>query len=206
MDFSVRGSRVHQRRSKRFLLSTLMAAMCGFSALAEEDYFPFAVGQEASWKATVTSAAGKSSQGIQHRKIENTVELDGKTYFRFRIWFEGFTFGKELTMLNRKDEKAVYSLEDGVEKVEVVLPVKAGASWQQAAGADTMTVTVVGMEAVEIEGKTYKNCCHMQYSAKDGKFTKDYWRAPGIGVVKCAINYATGVKLFETLKDFNPGG
>ena len=61
--------------------------------------------------ATSVSATGKVSEGVMHRKLEETVEKNEKTYFRFRTWTEGLPHQNDYSELIRKDDKGYYSID-----------------------------------------------------------------------------------------------
>jgi hypothetical protein len=173
----------------RFALWTLMMAVCGFSALV--------------------AAGGVVTDGVFHRKIEGLVEKDGKNYFRLRTWSEGLPRNWDYAKLVRKDEKAVYSLDEGVvgaaEQIEFALPLKIGSSWQWTVGSTVMTDIVEGLETVEISGKIYKNCFHIKRTSADDSIVEDYWQAPGVGDLKSMNVFGDGGKITLTLKEFKPG-
>jgi hypothetical protein len=187
----------------------LMAAWCGCSAIAEDDYFPLNVGQERTMAVTISVPDGSVIEGTAHRKIEGSAEKDGKTYFRCRTWFEGMPFKAGSTKLMRKDEKAVYSIDERVagaaEQVTAVFPLKVGSTWERIVRGMAVTDAVIQKEAINISGKTYNNCYHIQSTWSGGKFTKDSWAAPNVGTVKEKSTYADGLTFTSILKDFNPG-
>jgi hypothetical protein len=193
----------------RYAIWPLMAALCGYSALAEDEYCPLTVGQERTMAVTISMPDGSVIAGTAHRKIEGNAEKDGKAYFRCRTWFEGMPFKEGSTKLIRKDEKAVYSIDErdagAVEHVSVVLPLKVGSTWERIVRGMAVTDTVIQREAIDISGKTYKNCYHIQSIWSDGRFTKDAWEAPNVGTVKEQTAYADGLRFTYTLQDFKPG-
>jgi hypothetical protein len=193
----------------RYLLWCLIVALLGFPALAENEYLPIAVGNEWKMKATLVSPTGELSEGTAHRKVEGTVEKDGKTYFRSRTSIDAGPMKHEYTKLHRKDEKAFYFLDESkegaAEQVEIVLPLKVGTTWQRTWGSMSLTETVVGIETVTISGKAYENCYHIRVTSPDGSYTEDYWEAPNVGSVKSKAVYGNGGKVTLTLKEFKSG-
>jgi hypothetical protein len=202
-------SPLRQKRQVRFLLWALMMAVGGISAMAEDDYFPLQVGQVRIMTTVYVSAEGKVVGSDHSQNITSTVVTDGKTYFRCVSGNKGPQRPLLPPILYRKDEKAVYSLEEAaggaVERIELVLPLRVGATWQRVVGRVTRTVTVMGVETVEIDEKTYLNCYHLCETSEDGSYTQDAWIAPGVGTVKANTVYDNGMRMNLTLKEFKPG-
>jgi hypothetical protein len=193
----------------RFTLLPAMMVSFGISALAADEYWPIAVGQERTMTVSISMPDGGMIEGLAHRKIEGAATKDGIAYFRCRTWFEGMPFKSGSTKLMRKDEKGVYSIDErdpgSVEQVIVVLPLKAGSTWQRSVRGMTVVETVMNKEDVNVQGKIYKNCYHIQSTWSDGRYTKESWEAPNVGAVKEKISYADGLTFTYTLKDFKPG-
>jgi hypothetical protein len=195
-----------------FILPALTTAFSAYSALAGSEYYPLKVGNDVTWAVTFYSVAGTRFEGAAHRRIESTVEKDGKTYFRSRVWFEGLPGGimalAQYTRLDRKDDKAEYSIYETIEglaeQIEVVFPLKAGAKTYKVQNDMFFTNTVIGLERVEVSGKTYENCFHMRSSSSDGSYVEDYWEAPVVGNVKSEIVYGSGFSMTLTIKEFKP--
>jgi hypothetical protein len=201
-------NRIHSTRISRAFL-TLMLALGAFSTLAKAEYIPIAVGDEWTMAATFVTPAGKTTEGIIYRRIESAVGKDGKAYVRSRTWTAGLAKRPDSTKLLRKDADAVYSIDesipDSAEQIEAVLPLKVGSTWQQTEGAQTLTNTVLGREAIEVSGKTYGDCYHIRISSADGNYIEDFWEAPRVGNVKSIITYGSGARLILTLKEFKSG-
>ena len=159
--------------------------------------------------AASVSTAGQVSEGVLHRILENTVEKNGKTYFRFRTWTDGLPHQIDYLECVRKDEKGYYSIdekeEDAVEQADYVLPLKVGATWKRVTKSRTTTVTVVALESVEIEGETYKNCYHLRTTNTATQFTEELWLAPNLGTIKSLMAFGGASRLSLTLKDFKTG-
>ena len=193
----------------RYGLWILVLPFLGFSALAGNDYLPLAVGQESTMAVTIAMPDGSVMEGTAHRKIEGNVLKDGKNYFRCRTWFEGMPFKAGSTKLVRKDEKAVYAIDErtagSVEQTIVVLPLKVGAAWERMVRGMVVTDSVIQREDIDISDKIYKNCYHIQSTWSDGKFRKDSWTAPSVGTVKEQTAYADGLTFTYTLKEFKRG-
>ena len=190
----------------RFLLWRSQMALCGFSAFADDDYFPLLAGQERDHRGEDRQPGwGSHVQRRFPQKNEGPVEKDGKTYFRIRAHWENLPNNPDLTTFARKDEKGVYSINGTVEKTELVLPLKIGAKWEQPSPDGTMTVTVLGIETIEVEGKSYKNCFHLRGNFFGTIYTDDFWQAPNVGLVKSENVNKDGTKLTFTLKEFRPG-
>ena len=190
----------------RFLLLALMVAVCAFSALAEDDYFPMNVGDEWTLAVTYVSATGEVSEGLIHRKMNSAINRDGKTYYQLRTWTEGLPQKIDTLKLVRHDEKAVYSIDarkDGaIEQVDFLLPLKVGTTWNRTTNT---AVAVIGLDPVEIGGKHYENCFHVRSTNAGTQMTEDFWLAPNIGNFKSLLAFGSGVKVTTTLKEFKPG-
>jgi hypothetical protein len=191
----------------RILLLALMMALCGCSALADDDYYPLHVGDEWTMTITIVTPAGKTTEGIVHRKTESTIERDEKTYYRSRFWSEGLPTKIEVFTLFRKDEKRAYSMDeknlDAIEQVEALLPLKVGATWHHTFKSDARTDTVIGMETLEIAGKTYENCWHIRSVNSNESHIENYWQAPIEGIIKSEV-VSNGIKISIVIKDFKP--
>ena len=169
---------------------------------AQDAYFPLAIGQE-----TTLADTGDSQYEI-HTNIVAMVEKNGKSYFRSREWRPN-TPG-EFTELLRKDEHALYSVDEGLhstEQVKFTLPLKVGSTGQRSYGRRTEKYAVITLETVEIAGKTYENCYHIQTIVTDARvtYTVDSWEAPHVGTVKSITTDRNGRRSTEVLKEFKPG-
>jgi hypothetical protein len=68
------------------------------------------------------------------------------------------------------------------EEMFLKFPLKAGATSFYPRGGQRALVKVVGMEDVQVGGKTYPKCWHIHESTSD--FTEESWYAEGVGLVK----------------------
>jgi hypothetical protein len=116
------------------------------------DYLPIADGLEWIMDLKIVQANGKESEDLAHRKIEGTLERDGKTYFKYKSWNEGDPSASSETLI-RKDESGFYftSEIEATEQPVIVLPLKVGASWKTTMHGATFQNTVLGIEAVVID-------------------------------------------------------
>jgi len=191
----------------RFRFLSLTIALFGCSPSTQPDYYPLHIGDEWSWLVKVVMSDGKVMEGSLYDKTEATVEKNGKTYFRMRFWSEGPPKNIEKTNLKRKGEKGVYAIngrdENASEEFEFGLPLYTGATWQHGKGENT--ATVLGLERVEIDGKTYENCYHVREVNADGSFSEDTWQTPKVGEIKSYSVFPTGITVSATLKEFKPG-
>ena len=174
-----------------------------------DDYLPLNEGDEWTMNAIITSPNGTKSTAIARRKVEGKVERDGKNYIRARTWIETGQAPVEYAKLTRKNETGFYSIDESAknpkEQVEVILPFKIGQTWKKVFGQWNTTDTVVGLETVTVNGKTYENCYHLRSETADGAYKEDFWEAPGVGSVKSEIVYGDGSKIVLTLKEFKSG-
>jgi hypothetical protein len=195
---------MRQRGRMRFIFLALMVAVCGFSALAEDDYFPMHVGDE--WTYSITSSE-LYEKGVAYVKIEGTNEREGKTYFRNHSWWKGnpSQLIPETETLFRKDREAVFCILGSTEKLALVLPLKVAATWHNTIGAIAIVNTVVGLETIELSGKSYNNCYHIRTVRETDNTLEDLWLAPNIGTIKTITTYSFGRAVTATLMKFKPG-
>jgi hypothetical protein len=191
----------------RLFLLTLAVALGGISAFAEEDYYPLYVGNEWTYRRDYVDPKWTVHQTDEHLRICRTLEKDGKTYYIYERWFEDPTKKGETDYV-RKDIQGIHSTyaeelaANGEGVFWLALPLKVGASWKS---NEKTTCTVIALENLELEGKTYKNCYHVHSAAADGSLTMELWFAPNIGPVKSVDSFANGSKRTRTLTGFKFG-
>jgi hypothetical protein len=175
----------------------------------QSKYLPLHTGDEWTMDVVITSDKGSVIKATARRKIEDSVVLEGKTYYRTRTSMEGLSTPSEYTKLVRKDDSGFYSIEgevnDAKEQREIMLPLTVGQRWNRIRTGVTINDSVIGVETVVVAGKTYENCYHIRSEIADKGFREDFWEAPNIGGVKSEIVYADGVKMILTLREFKPG-
>jgi hypothetical protein len=190
----------------RYLLVSLVVALSGISAFAEDDYCPLHVGDEWTYEIAHIDPKGAILTSPDHSRIRGTIEYLGKSYFVFEQWGGEDPPKKENTSYVRKDEKGVHTTfprsASGAEILWLSFPLKIGASWKY---DDGMTCTVVGLEKVVIGATTYQNCYHVVAKSVDRTFTSDAWVAPNVGAVKSVDVFSDGAKRTKTLVEFKPG-
>src|SRR3989442_8494704 len=127
--------RLAQERLSRvaIVLALSLASVVGGRS-AEDEYEPLAKGMEWIMDLEVTSPQGDKTNGIYHRKIVDSVEHQGKTYFRSHTWLEeGRPFAMDYTKLVRKDADGYYSIDERdpkrFEKNTAKLPFEVGKKW-----------------------------------------------------------------------------
>jgi len=199
---------IHFTGMHHVLFSLMM--MLGFSALAEDDYYPLVIGQERTMLLVMMEPDGSATIGQEITKIERTVEKNGHAYFLCHVWFEGFQDKVDYTYLARKDESGVYIIDErsafADERRELILPLKSGSSWKQVIGPRTFTTTITGLENVKVYGdKTVDNCYHSQITVDDDNCIRSASYANGIGMVKNLLIWKAGRSLVYMLKEFKPG-
>jgi hypothetical protein len=172
----------------------------------QSEYLPLHVGDEWIMDVTLTHPNGEITKPTGRRKIERTVQRDGKTYLRLRLSLDDST---PMTKLLRKDGKGLHSLVEGVpdakEQLEIPMPLKSGHPWNLHAGDIVVNETIVGLETVTIGKQSYEKCYHIRIQSTDGKYREDSWEAPKVGLVKSVILYPNHLKLTQTLRRFKPG-
>lgn len=184
-----------------FLVWLVLTAM----SFGADEYLPMKEGNEWTMDAVITMPNGEATTATARRKTGTTEERNGKIYHRVLTSMEGprpFSY----TKLNRKDETGFYTLDprdpNAKEQAEIVLPLKVGASWKRTSGPMNLTDTVIGLEDITVNGKTYEKCFHIRTSADDGSYTEDYWEAPNVGSVKSETVYGNGAKISLTIREF----
>ncbi|HSI14655.1 MAG TPA: hypothetical protein VK961_21565 [Chthoniobacter sp.] len=195
-----------------FLLPIVASFVCVAPVVAAEDspYIQLKEGAEWTMDAKLMSPKAGVLPAVGRRVIESGVEKDGKKYLRERTWLE--VKGEKVTgysKLVRKDPAGFYSIQEdqegATEQCEIVLPLKAGQSWEFLSKGKTMKCTVIGLETVTVGDKTYENCFHLRTAEAGGAFTEDFWESPNEGNVKSELVFGNGGKLTVTLKEFKPG-
>jgi len=194
----------------RYVLFSLMIAFMGFSALAEDDYYPLVIGQERTMLLVMRELDGSAIIGEEITKIEKTVEKNGHTYFLCHVWSEGFRDKVDYTYLARKDESGVYLIDErsgfADERRELILPLKSGLSWKQVIGLRTFTTTITRLDNVKVYGdKTVGNCYHTQITVDDDGCIRSASYANGIGMVRNSLILKAGRSSVYMLKEFKPG-
>jgi hypothetical protein len=190
------------------LASSILVADVAVAA-DPNDYLPVKKGLEWVANVRVESAAGSVLTGTAKIVSEEEIEKAGKRYLRERTTWDLEKVHNEFTRLTRKDETGIYSIVEGVqetaEQKEVALPLKVGANWTFTVNGKTLQVTVLGIENVTIEGKTYEECYHIRKTLPGTRFTEDLWEAPKVGTVKSESIYEDGTKMLFTLREFKSG-
>jgi hypothetical protein len=190
--------------------SVLLPLSLPSSGADQQEYLPLKVGNEWTMDAEFTSTQGEVSKGTVTQVVVETVERDGKMYFRERTSMEGGPFQKEQIILNlaRKDDKGFYSISESrneeKEQLEIILPLVVGQSWERSMGKMKLKDTVVGLENVAIGEDTYQSCYHIRSESTDGTFKEDFWEAPKLGPIKFVMIYGSGAKISMTLREFRP--
>lgn len=199
-----------------FLLPLLAALSFGFvPALQAEvdpsDYLPLKSGNDWTMDMTITSPSGEVVKATARRRLEDTVEKDGKSYIRLRTWTENTPAPLEFTRLIRKDGDGVYSIMEGgkddkeqTEQKEIALPLKAASAWQRTLRGMKFFDVIIALESITVGDKTYANCFHIRTESGDGKYREDYWEAPKIGTVKSEAVWGDGTRVTATLREFKP--
>src|SRR5688572_25686978 len=114
----------------RYLLLSMIALWLGSSAWAWDEYIPLVIGNEWILAGKVEAPGRRVSETVFHQRLEGALNKGGKSYFRLRTWTEGLPKNYDSSKLVRKDEGALYSIEDmekdTPEQVELILPLKVG--------------------------------------------------------------------------------
>jgi len=186
-------------------LLTLCIARPGCAATANVEYLPLAVGMRYVMDLEAVDPAGKTTRGKAYRQINQRVERDGKVYFKTRTWAEGGPFPVDYTKLLRKDATGMYSVDErnsnGREQREIALPLKLGSKWEWTAPMGVLKCSVVAKEFISAGGKQYRDCFRIKQESADGKYTEEWWEAPGVGSVR-SIMRVSGGTITLTLREF----
>jgi hypothetical protein len=195
----------------RFLL--LLSLLTGLHSLVRgadpSEYCPIAEGMEWTMDAKVTTPDGQVIETTAHRVIGAQEERDGKTYYRMRTWIDNVPQLKPFASLERREVNGLYSIDlRDVKPKEVIsmdLPFAVGKKWIRDDGKSPVTMEVLALEDLTINGKTYKDCYKIKAATKDGNYTEVLWQAPGLGSIKSDVVLAVGAKISVTLREFKPG-
>lgn len=194
-------------RFSLFAVFALFSSVC--LAIDKIEYGTLKEGDETVMDVTVSTSDGHEVTGIARRKIGAQEHFNGKLYFRVLSILELGSTSKTVPKLLRRDDTGLYSVDPadkgGVECAELGFPVNVGKSWSKTEHGTTITQTVIAIEDVTVNTKTYANCAHIQSVASDGSMAEDYWEAPGIGSIKSKIAYKEGFGMLFTLREFNLG-
>jgi hypothetical protein len=174
----------------------------------EYPYFPLQVGRET---IMADVHGGPSSECT---KVVGMVEKNGKIYFRSRLSWLIANAGEaalEANELLRKDGQALYAVDEGfhsVEQVKFALPLKAGQTGVRTRGARREDYSIIGMESIEISGKSYDKCWHIRTAVMENgrPSTIDSWEAPNVGTVRTTSTSSDGKTRTIELKEFKSGG
>ena len=194
----------------RFLLPFLVALSASVFAVDvdQSQYLPVKPGNEWTMDVVINSANGKVDKATLRRKVEESVEKDGKKYVRFRTSMDGPS-PMQYTKLVRKDELGLHTIMENVpnakEQIEIPLPLKVGNTWKTELAGTSFTSVVAGFEKVTSGDKTYENCFRIVTQSDDGKYREDYWESPKVGNVKSEITPGDGSKMVVTLRTFKAG-
>jgi hypothetical protein len=155
-----------------------------------------------------TSKDGTVTNGIFHRKIGETVELNGKTYFRSHTWLEeSRPFAMDYTKLVRKDAEGYYSIDERdpkrFEKRSAKFPFEVGKSWEvKTDTGSTNRTSVISKEDVTIGTNVYPNCFRLRIISLSGNYQEEFLEAPDVGAIKSEIKPGDGSKWILTLREY----
>jgi hypothetical protein len=154
----------------------------------------------------VISPKGGTTNGVLHRKIGETVQHEGKTYFRSHTWLEGgHPFAMDYTKLVRRDSAGFYSIDERdpklVEKQGGHLPLEVGMKWQNKVEGGVLQTTVLEKEAAAFGTKLYTNCFRIRIASPGGEYLEEFLEAPNIGSLKSEMQWPDA-KWIMTLREF----
>jgi len=203
-------------RSSSWLLrayAVLFSACAFVTALRAESpdsaYFPMHVGDERVSKVVFLSPLGKVENSTLMVTVKETVEREGKTYYRGRIVMDG-AYARDYTKLMRKDDSGVYSIDeskpDQKEVADLLLPLKVGETQEVEVNGEKMKVAILGKESTAAGDKTYEDCYHIKLTPPSGTFEREMWLAPNVGAVKMVTSFVNGGKMSVMLEKYHAGG
>ncbi len=175
------------------------------------EYCPIREGMEWIMDAKVTTPEGRVIDATAHRTIGAREERNGKTYYRMRTWMDGVPELKPYESLERRESNGLFAIDlrdpdpNAKEVLSMALPFAVGSKWTRENGKAPVTLEVVGLEDLTINGTTYKNCYHIKATTKDGSYAEELWQAPGMGSIKSDVVLSIGAKISVSLREFKPG-
>ena len=208
MYFSPRVGRLSLRGIRCAFALAFLFTNSDLSNAAQDEFEPLATGMEWIMDLQFTSKEGTITNGIFHRKIGETVQLDGKTYFRSHTWLEeGRPFAMDYTKLVRKDAEGYYSIDERdpkrFEKRSVRFPFEIGKSWEvKTDSGSTNRTSVIAKEDVTIGTNVYHNCFRLRIVSLSGSYQEEFLEGPGVGAIKSEIKPGDGSKWVLTLREF----
>jgi hypothetical protein len=154
----------------------------------------------------VISTNGQPTNGVLHRKIGETVQHAGKTYFRSHTWLDGERpFHMDYTKLVRRDDAGFYSIDERdpkrVEKQGGRLPLEVGKKWENKVEGGVLQTTVLAREDVSFGGKVYTNCYRIRIASPSGEYLEEFVEAPGVGSLTSKAKRLDGTWIM-TLRGF----
>lgn len=192
---------------RAFLIVLLLAiAVVIYYGLPKKiDYEPLAEGDVWTFQAEDVSPKGGTQTATLNRTVEGPVTRGDKTYLTVRLAVPG---KQGIVQLTRKDDSGLYSIDpqdpNAKEQQDVMLPIKDGQSWEDFARGEPIKISVIGLETVSVNGKTYEKCFHVQTKGLKSGSSEDDWEAPNIGSVKMEMNFPSGAKSTLSLIEFKP--
>lgn len=195
----------------RSLLILLILRLLGAVALAEDDYFPLAIGEK--WTMRVkTIGEGGGISGFFSSAIYGTTVRNGRTYFGTIEAYDWRwparilslsslpnkyeTYGRGIKFYRSTNDAIFVSLKapTGVfEYMEIPRPLRVGTVWRQNEGFEVTVSKVLSKESVRVNGHRFANCYHLRKRASKyiailheqvNCYVRDTWLAPGVGEVK----------------------
>jgi hypothetical protein len=190
---------------RAFLILLLLAiAVAIYYGLPKKiDYEPLAEGDVWTLQAEDVLPKGGTQTATLTRTVASPVERGGKTYFTVRLAAPG---KQGIVQLIRKDDNGLYSIDpkdpNAKEQQDVMFPIKEGQSWEGFSNGEPVKISVVGLETVTANGKTYEKCFHIQSKGLKSGASEDDWEAPNLGSVKMELHFPNGAKSTLSLIEF----
>ena len=172
-----------------FSLCLLLAAAPACARTVGKDYFPLPNGAKWEYVGRFSSASGRKFSIRATARVDGEMLIEGKKYFKFVVTSD-FTGVPEIS--RRLEEVRYYRYgEDGlyfrrgndpdqVDRLELPLPVSAGAKWLSGA----IEVQAERAGTVRAGGREYRDCLKVIYREANGARSTENYYAPGVGVVK----------------------
>lgn len=195
-----------QRWSCLLLCLSLAFAFNSVLDAADPDYVMLQQGNEWTFEVVKVSAGDIVDKGTLVLKIGDKVMRNGHEYLQ-QTGTQKSGHALSFDRLARIDENGCYSISsdasDSEEYKEVALPLKMGATWETSVNTGVFRSRVVGFESITINGRTFKDCCHIQTDHPQTRI--DRWLAAGVGAVKVEAENNLADSTIMTLLEFKLG-
>ncbi|HUY92926.1 MAG TPA: hypothetical protein VMV10_29620 [Pirellulales bacterium] len=154
------------------------------------DYLPLSADSRWIYDVTIDLPVVGSQKASAVTKVEGSVEIDGKTYYKVVMQVSGAPVNPKHVAYFRPTAQGVFQILEGEEEHGewLYLPrrLEIGQKWSAETGESKFEFEVAGRRDVDCLGKTYENCVQIvvEMHGKFGSMKQEQWLAPGVGPVK----------------------